>query len=64
MSPQTLVAFIPKYTVLPGTHNSVIGCDAMLRTGMSRFRVQMRSLNFINLPNPFSRTRPWAVLNL
>jgi hypothetical protein len=44
-------------------HHIVIhsgGAGTMLQTGRSRVRYPMRW--FLNLPNPSSRTRPWALL--
>jgi hypothetical protein len=36
------------------------GWGAMLQAGRSRVRGPMRWINFFGLPNPSSRTRPWA----
>jgi hypothetical protein len=39
------------------------GFGAVLHEGRSRVRLQMRSLNYFNLPNPSSRIRPWGLLS-
>jgi hypothetical protein len=40
----------------PGVRGSTVGRGAMLQAGRLRIRVSMRSLNFLNLPNPSSCT--------
>jgi hypothetical protein len=45
--------------------HALIFSDAMLQTGRSLPRCQMRSMIFFfNLPNPSGRTRPWGLLSL
>jgi hypothetical protein len=39
------------------------GWGAMLQAGRSRVRDPMRWI-FFNLPNPFSRTRPWGLFSI
>jgi hypothetical protein len=39
-----------------GKRSSVVGWRTMLQAARSRVRLPMRSLNFLNLPNPSSRT--------
>jgi hypothetical protein len=50
-----LLHFVKK-TVISGVCSSIVGGGNMLQAGRSRVRFLMRSLDFINLPNPSGRT--------
>jgi hypothetical protein len=48
--------FLLNYLLTWGTRGSVVGWGTVLQAGRSRVRFRMRSLDFFNLPNPFSST--------
>jgi hypothetical protein len=51
-----LLTLLRRASVYFGAPGSVVGRGTMLQAGRSWVRFPMRSWNFFNLPNPFSRT--------
>jgi hypothetical protein len=58
-----LLNTLQKTNILPGTQQRS-GFGTTLQAGRSRVRDPMRSINLLNLPNLFGRTRPWGSLSL
>jgi hypothetical protein len=53
---QVCIMRVPKLAC--GSRSSIVGWGTMLQAEWSRVRDSTRGLNFSNLPNPSSRTRP------
>jgi hypothetical protein len=57
------IVFLDVTTVLFHNSDSIVGWGTMLHAGRFWVQVPVRPLNFFNLPDPPSCTRPWGLLS-